>query len=620
MNLSVSFATLFLVAFLLPASLEAQTATPSRTPTNTDIATFVDDYFARAIAGKDIPGAAIVLLRDGQPFFSKAYGVADYDTRAPISVETSLLRQASTAKLLTWLLVMQLVREGLLDLDTDINRYLDFTIPEGFGAPITMRHLMTHSAGFADRMPMVSYETRDEPFAVRIRENVPVRVYPPGSTVAYSNYGAALAGYVVERLRGKPFERVVEERIFAPLGMQHSTAVQPLPAHLRPLLVSSYSASSRRPAHFDTVGLPPAGSASASAADMGRLVSALMNGAILDTDEIGRMMTVQKPLGPGLGSGLGLGFIVGEYRGVRYAGHGGSMPAGATDLQILPEQGLAWYIGFNGRGRDGSAIPLRQEFMRAMIDRFYVPVPASEATFGESTAGDVEGAYQPTRRLHSGAMQIFEALSPLAIEADGNVLVIEKEGAVTRWFPAGRDRFVESRTGIPLSIERDREGRVIRLGSAYLNPVSQYEPAAAAVRALPVFLICAGFLLLYGCALCIQKLRRKSGGSQAPRRSMLQRSAGLAVAMVVLTLCAWAGWLLVVVVNPGAAEGLRMVGMLLTLFALASGAAAAVIVADAVAAWRDRSRRGWPAVTRSVAGVSAAAVAWMFFAFDFVMS
>lgn len=595
-------------------------------PSDETIAAFVDSYISRAVAERGIPGAAVVLVKDGRAFFERGYGVADYESRRPISPEHSVLRQGSTAKLFVWVLVMQLVEEGRLDLDADVNRYLDFRIPDAFGAPITLRHLMTHTAGFADRVPMVDWESRHAPFAIRVRDNLPERVYAPGSTIAYSNYGAALAGYIVERLRGKPFERVVEERIFEPLSMTSSTLDQPVPGPLQPRLVSNYSASSRTPAPFDSVGLAPAGSASASPRDMGRFVAMLMTGGrprVLSPDALARMTQLEQPLGPGISAGLGLGFIVGEYRGVRYAGHGGSMPAAATDLKIFPEQGLGWYIGFNGRGVNGTALPLREELLRAVIDRFYASAPAvtPELPGGLSTAEEVAGAYLPTRRLHSGVMQVFGGLDPLSIAADGDALLIELESGPTRWLPAGRDRFVESRTGLPLAVARDGEGRVIRLGSPLLNTVSQYEPAPASVRYLPMLLVAPIILLLQALAApigwAVRRLR-KDGTSRRLKPSGLprvtQRASAGAFWLILLTTIGWAFYLVVQVVEPSVFSGFRTI---LNLLAIATTFAAALIVADALVAWRDPSCGVWAAAGKAATACAAIAIVWLFFAFDF---
>ena len=615
-----------IIVLLLVTPLFAAYGTTRPAVDDETVAAFVDDFLTREVTDRNIPGATVVLVRDGRVVFSRTYGVADYDSGRPISSDDSLLRLGSTAKMFVWVLAMQLVEEGRLDLDADINRYLDFRIPEAFGAPITMRHLMTHSAGFADRIPMVDPDTRRAPFPVRIRENIPHRVNAPGSTIAYSNYGAALAGYIVERLRGKPFESVVEERLFVPLKMTRSTLAQPLPDHLEPLLVSSYSASSRTPAPFDFVGLPPAGSASASNADMGRFLSMLMTGgvpSILEASTLDRMMRLQKPLATGLSAGLGLGFIVGEYRGVRYAGHGGSMPAGTTDLEILPDHGLGWYLGFNGRGANGSAVPLRQEFLRAFIDRFYAPAVTAAVPRGPSTAKDVEGKYLPTRRVHSGALQIFNGLGALVVEAEGGALLIELESGPTRWLPAGSDRFVEERTGLPLAVSRDSTGRIVRLGSPLLNSVSQYEPAPAAVRYLPLLLAAAAVFLALAVVPSLwrgvnrlrNRNRRRHPASTDPRP--IGRWAAIAVWLIVVAVAGWALYMVVTIVDPAVVNSSRPVAIFLSLLSTATPIAALLIALDAVATWRNPVRSRWVAAGRTVSACSALAVVWLLFAFGF---
>jgi hypothetical protein len=400
--------------------------------------------------------------------------------------------------------------------------------------------------------------------------------------------------------------------------MTRSTLDQPLPGHLQPLLVSSYSASSRTPARFDTVGLAPAGSASTSPADMGRFLSMLMTGGVVRAETISRMMRIEKPLGPGLRSGLGLGFIVGEYRGVRYAGHGGSMPAGATDLEILPDHRLGWYVAFNGRGADGAAVPLRQELLRAIIDRFYAPAVTVPSPRGPSTAGDIAGKYLPARRMHSGTMKLFSALEALSIAADGDDLVIELESGPTRWRPSGRDRFVEERTGLPLAAERDGRGRIVRVGSPLLNSVSQYEPAPAAVRYLPLLLTAPAVLLLLVLASSAAWLVRTVRGKERRRWGFSGNRAGWAgVWMLVLTTFGWAAFLAAGMVDPGSVAGWRIVPAVLHLLSIISPVAAVMIAVDALADWRDPRIGRWNIVSGALAACAAVAVVWLLFAFDF---
>src|SRR5438132_4611467 len=99
---------------------------------------------------EDIAGAVIVVVRDGKIFFAKGYGYADVEKRKPVSPDNTLFRPGSISKLFTWTAVMQQVEQGKLDLDRDVNEYLDFKIPPAFGKPITLRNIMTHTPGFED--------------------------------------------------------------------------------------------------------------------------------------------------------------------------------------------------------------------------------------------------------------------------------------------------------------------------------------------------------------------------------------------------------------------------------------------------------------------------------------
>jgi CubicO group peptidase (beta-lactamase class C family) len=150
-------------------------------------------------------------------------GYADIANRTPVDPETTLFNIGSITKLFTWTSVMQLVEEGKIDLDADVNTYLkDFSIPDTYpGQPVTMRHLLTHSAGFEDQtIHQTVAEVEDlYPFRTYCKENIPARVYPPGTVISYSNYGTTLAAVVVEDVTGVPFEQYLNEHILSPLSM-----------------------------------------------------------------------------------------------------------------------------------------------------------------------------------------------------------------------------------------------------------------------------------------------------------------------------------------------------------------------------------------------------------------
>jgi len=178
---------------------------------------------------------------------------------------------------------MQLVEQGKISLDADVNSYLDFAIPATYPQPITLRHLLTHTPGFEDSSKDTLTVNPDKiiPLDVFLKTHIPARVFSPGTVSAYSNYGAALAAYIVERVSGMPFSAYVEKNIFQPLGMTHSTFVQPLPDALAPDMARGYyySNGAYQAGSFEIVQVYPAGSLSATVDDMTRfMIAHLQNG------------------------------------------------------------------------------------------------------------------------------------------------------------------------------------------------------------------------------------------------------------------------------------------------------------------------------------------------------
>ena len=158
---------------------------------------------------------------------------------------------------------MQLVEQGKIDLDADVNRYLDFRIPPRDGQLITMRNLMQHTAGFEEQAKgIISSDPKAPGMEALLKAWVPTRVFAAGSTPAYSNYGASLAGYIVQRVSGESFDDYLDRHIFAPLDMKYSSFRQPLPKELAPLMSQGYPVASEEAKPFEFVGPAPAGSMS----------------------------------------------------------------------------------------------------------------------------------------------------------------------------------------------------------------------------------------------------------------------------------------------------------------------------------------------------------------------
>ena len=265
---TIKILTAALLTLAMASAVGADAPPPMDQPagvalTAQDVNAWLDGYLPYALHTGDIAGAVVAVVKDGTILTERGYGYSDVAKRAPVDPKTTLFRPGSVSKLFTWTAVMQLVEQGKIDLDADVNQYLDFKIPARDGKPVTMRELMQHVAGFEEQAKgIMSDDPKSPGFEALLKQWVPERVFAAGSTPAYSNYGASLAGYIVQRVSGESFDDYLDKHIFAPLDMKHSTFRQPLPANLEPLMSKCYSLASEPPKPFEIIGPAPAGSLS----------------------------------------------------------------------------------------------------------------------------------------------------------------------------------------------------------------------------------------------------------------------------------------------------------------------------------------------------------------------
>jgi len=407
-----------------------QAAAPSMTAQ--DVQSYFDSVTPYAMQRGDIAGGVVVVVKDGQILFAKGYGYADVAKRKPVIPDQTLFRPGSVSKTFTWTAVMQQVGAGKIDLDRDINTYLDFKIPEKFGKPITMRNLMTHTAGFEETIAdeFVSSPKQLFPIGEYVKKHIPVQIYPPGEIVAYSNYGATLAGYIVERVSGEPFDRYVADHIFKPLGMDHSTFEQPLPASLAPDMSVGYrSASDKQTIPFESIEVGPAGSLTSSGTDMAHfMIAQLDNGrydgaSILSPEMIALMHSPQSKMAPGL-NGFDLGFYQENRNGLRIIGHAGDTNAFHSDLHLLLDQHVGVFMSFNSLGKEGEVEKVRTELFRGFLDRYFPYTAPEEKTVADPRpdAARVAGWYMSSRRLQS-ALRLIYAFTQTTVTAnpDGTI-------------------------------------------------------------------------------------------------------------------------------------------------------------------------------------------------------
>ncbi|WP_246988940.1 serine hydrolase domain-containing protein [Halorientalis marina] len=411
-----------LVGTLLSAPLIAtatpvpdSTATPQAhvsTPTEqvaltnqTETEAWLDETMARQLEEYNVPGAAVVIVSDGDVVLAKGYGYADLASERSVDADETVFSVGSTGKLVTWTAVMQGIEDGRLERDRDVNEYLTdsaVTVPDTDDEPITLNHLATHSAGFEDIFRGMVTDNPDEirPMEAILADHRPARVRPPGQFVAYSNYGTALAGHVLAEQSSANFTDMVDERIFTPLGMADTTYAQPLPARLesRRAIGYTYQNGEYQPHHPVIWTLPPeGGSLRTTPTDMGRFMLAHLNeGAsgserILEAEtvrEMHRRQFTKSEAVPEL-NGMAYGFIEMDRNDETIVGHWGDTPRFKSLLALYPERDTGLFVVYNSPGGG----PARFELLQAFTDRYY---PRSDTPVVEPPDGAAERAHDLT--------------------------------------------------------------------------------------------------------------------------------------------------------------------------------------------------------------------------------
>jgi len=425
------------------------------------IEAFVDGVVKPLMKNNNSPSGTVAIVHDGRLIFAKGYGFQDVAKQVPVDPYLTMFRPGSTSKLFTWVSVMQLVEQGKLDLDTDVNSYLQtFKIKDAFDRPITLRDIMTHTSGFEDGA--LGYLIIEDPEgALPLRDAMeryqPLRVNPPGAHTAYSNYATALAGLIVANVSGLEFNDYVRQNIFDPLVMNHSSFVEPLPEPLAQNMAVSYTAEAGafKEKPFEIISsFGPAGALSATATDMVRFGQAILNGGelggarILRPETVDQMLTRQFSHDDRL-AGMGLGFYEDYFEGVRVVGHGGDTQWFHSFLGIDPVNKLTFFVSFGGPG--GS--PVRSSFTSAFYREFFPreearPVPPDD--FAER-AGKYAGSYGFWRHNFSTIEKALGIASAMQVApTKDNTLVVSFSGKPKQYVEVEKNLFRELDAGISI--------------------------------------------------------------------------------------------------------------------------------------------------------------------------
>jgi len=538
-------------------SPDAESLRQTHELTAADADAWLDGYLPYVLAQADIAGAVVVIVKDGQVLTQRGYGYADVAARQRVDPATTLFRPGSISKLFTWTAIMQLVEQRKIDLDVDVNRYLDFTIPPFAGKPITMRNMMTHTPGFEAALKhLIVFEGQSPVPALgdALKQRLPKRVFAPGTTGAYSNYAVGLAGYIVERVSGMPFEDYIDRKVFAPLGMTHATFRQPLPAALAPFMSKGYARASADPEPYEFVTLPPAGSLAVSAADMAKfMIAHLDQGAGLMQPATAQLMHDPAHIAVAGVDRMALGFHEQRINGLGAIGHAGDAINFHSDLWLFPAQQVGMFISMNSAGTGRATHEIRLALFQQFGERYFPEASAAplvELSTAKEHAKMLTGSYIASGGSFSNFVDVgnFIGQTKIGLDNDGRPFIPSLPslaGAPRHWIEVAPFQWRDAQGPERLAALVEN-GRVVRWGIDDDAPTDVYNRAPwyrDAAWLKPLCLIALIVVALTALSWPAAALARRRYGAANPLSGADLLSYRLLRGFSWLTLIALAGWL-----------------------------------------------------------------------------
>lgn len=454
-----------------------------------EIESFVDDVMTRRI-GTITPGAVVAIVRRDGPTLIKGYGDAAVESGTPVQAPETAFRVGSVGKLVTWTAVMQSVEQGVLDLDEDVNRYLDesaVTIPETYAEPVTLRHLGTHTAGFESALDpdVVADPDGIAPLETVLADQMPRRVRPPSDYVGYSNYGAALAGHIVAEVHETTFEEYVQSEIFEPLNMSHSTFSQPVRDEYPGTLAAGHTRDGDDFQSAETVyiNMRPAGSMTATARDMTAFMRAHLGAGTVDNTRVlqadtARVMYDQHHVRHPAVTNWRYGFHEHGTPDAGVIGHSGATIHFSSHLVLVPAADVGIFVNYNSNS-SGSPPPgdVIDEILAAygLLAPSTDPPPTSQSGSRER-AETVAGEYGLSSLPRHGPLQVIDVLEHVSVEpvTRKRLRTTTLDGDTRRWVETDPHVYHEVDGNDVLAFEvTDGEVEAMHMAS---EPTGVYQP------------------------------------------------------------------------------------------------------------------------------------------------
>ncbi|GAB5458805.1 MAG: serine hydrolase [Henriciella sp.] len=465
---------------------------------------FLDGAANGAMNALMAPGLSVVVYTDENGPLIRSYGSADAEGQVKIDPKNDPVPVASISKVFTAVALMKAQEQGLLSLDDPANQYLDFELPtyEDHRA-ITIRDLTRHEAGFEERWLATGagYERDERPWGQILAETTPELIAPPGAYSSYSNYGAALLGYIVERVSGRPYYDYLEKEVLIPLEMTKTTIANPLPNEV--WLETLHGVRARdgviRPAGPRTYNVRtyPAGRLVSTLAEMSHFIQMLVNDGvapsgdrILSSTSMSELLSVSSRSHPKM-PGMAVVFAEKDIQGHRFIGHGGDGGTHHTDLLLSPEQGIGFFIAFHSAPGPHA---------RDYVSRSIVPELLGSASFQtlpfptESEVDDVSqyaGSYRHYRWAFTSIEKSLQLISEFKIADSGRgTLIVQGRLAPGEYVPVPDEEelFQNRLTGEYLHFSESFDGKLnVNVGSFPFVTAFKLKPSETQSRNSNVF-------------------------------------------------------------------------------------------------------------------------------------
>lgn len=500
----------------------------------------IEALITAAMEEHDIPGAIVAVTSAGETA-AYGFGLADLDAGTAVDPEATRFPIDSVSKTFTATAIMTLVDDGTLDLDTDVNEYLDDAEVEDTypGQPITLRHLLTHTAGFEESVIGL---LADSGAGDRLEESMlelPERVRPPGEVYAYSNTGLSLAALAAADVLGTDFGEVLAERVLEPLGLDRTEVNTGDATDIATsyALTGGEQVAQERGAEDDY----PAGGIIATAADMGDFMAYHLGGGepLLSADALAELHGPQFHADPRL-PGSALGFYEMYHGSTRLVVHGGDGPGSHSLMTLVPDHDFGIYIAFNADGDDGGAANAAEEATRTILDQVLGATTEADGPTGASipdTAAEAEaGVYRSARMNESDYSFLFLTMGSditVAVADDGTVtttgLSFDPDVTEQHWEPQGDGLYREADGSRLIAFGTDDAGNTrLYSGDGAFEHLAWYERTGTLLAAAAAGLLLLATLLVWPLASLIRRRRGRPAPRPGSRTALvLAASAGL---------------------------------------------------------------------------------------------